>query len=47
MVLGGDLNFILPPHELWGKHDRLDPLASFMIDLICGMGLVDADPRSL
>ena len=44
VVLGGDLNFTMGIHEIWGPNARMDPLAAFFKNLVQNLKLVDLDP---
>ena len=47
LIIGGDLNFTLGAHEIWGSRARLDTLALFFINHLHNLKLVDLDPHKL
>ena len=47
LVIGGNMNFTLGVHELWGPRARVDPLASFFSNLLQNIKMVDLDPQKL
>ena len=47
LIIGGDLNFTLGAHEIWGPKARTDPLALFFSNLLQNMNLIDLDPQKL
>ena len=47
MVIGGDLNFTLGVHEIWGPSARSDPLAAFFKTLLQNLKLVDLNPQNI
>lgn len=44
LILGGDLNFILSTHEVWGTSARIDPKAVFFYSIFHRAGLIDLHP---
>ena len=44
VIIGGDLNFTIATHEIWGPNARVDPLAAFFQNLLQSLKLVDLDP---
>ena len=46
-VIGGDLNFTMGGHEIWGPKVRRDPLASYFDNLLLDIKLIDLDPQIL
>ena len=47
MIIGGDLNFTLGAHEIWGLKARTDPLSPFFSNLLQNLKLIDLDPQKL
>ena len=47
LIIGGDLNFTLGAHEIWGPKARTYPLAPFFINLLQNLKLIDLDPIKL
>ena len=46
MIIGGDLNFTIATHEIWGPNARVDPLAYFFQNLLQILKLVGLDPHN-
>ena len=44
LIIGGDLNFTLGAHEIWGPKARIDPLAPYFSNILMESKLVDLDP---
>ena len=47
MIIGGDLNFTLGAHEIWGPKARIDPSAPYFSNLLMDSKLIDLDPQLL
>ena len=47
MIIGGDLNFTLGEHEIWGPKARVDPLAPYFSKILMESKLIDLDPQVL
>ena len=47
VVIGGDLNFTLGVHDIWGLNARSDPLVAFFKTLLRNLKLVDLDPQNI
>ena len=47
MIIGGDLDFTLGAHEIWGPKVRTYPLALFFNNLLQNLKLIDLDPQKL
>ena len=45
MIIGGDLDFTLGAHEIWGPKVRTYPLAIFFNNLLQNLKLIDLDPQ--
>ena len=47
MIIGGDLNFTLGEHEIWGPKARVDPLAPSFTNISMDSKLIDLDHQVL
>jgi hypothetical protein len=47
IIVGGDINFMFPLKEFWGRHPRRDLLEGFFMHWIESHQIVDLEPQKM